>query len=112
MQELENDAACLPDNKEAIAFEDLTPEELLSQAIQVEGTQEEQEGRRTSVKPMFHYANEKAGMEGLNRDEINKRIMEASKGSSYYQREEDRALMVKKKVKHLKVKLESYKQNT
>ena len=63
------------------------------------------------MKPMFHYANEKAGMEGLDRDEINRRIMAASKGSNYYKREEERALVVKEKVKHYMGKLENFQRN-
>lgn len=51
----------------------------------------------------------KAGMEGLDRDRINQIILEASKGSKYYQNEVHKDREITKRVHHM---LDSFKKLT
>jgi DNA polymerase kappa len=42
-------------------------------------------------QPALHYVHEKAGMGDIDKDRVQKMIMEASKGSDYYNREMKRS---------------------
>ena len=60
---------------------------------------------------MFHYVSNKAGMNGMDKDEIQRRIMEISKGSAYYQRELERTQAADQKASEYQKKIESHRRN-
>jgi hypothetical protein len=62
-------------------------------------------------QPALHYVAEKAGMSNCDKDKIQQMIIEASKGSDYYNREMKRSEDAKEKAnEHLK-KIEVRKKN-
>jgi DNA polymerase kappa len=57
----------------------------------------------------LHYVAEKAGMGAVDKDKIQKLIIEASKGSDYYNREMKRTEDAKIKAKELQKKIDLHK---
>ncbi len=57
-------------------------------------------------QPALHYVAEKAGMGEVDKEKIQKMIIEASKGSDYYNREMKRTEEAKEKAKELNKKIE------
>ena len=57
-------------------------------------------------QPALHYVAEKAGMGEIDKEKIQKMIIEASKGSDYYNREMKRTEEAKEKAKELNKKIE------
>ena len=51
-------------------------------------------------------AREKAGMDGIDKQEIQRKIIELSKGSSFYQSEIERDIKVKNRIEQWKIKFE------
>lgn len=65
---------------------------------------QKKESKRARTK--FHFQNDKAGMEEVNKDKINQIIKTAMAGSSYYQRQEEKKQSIDQEVQQLKLKLE------
>jgi DNA polymerase kappa len=59
----------------------------------------------------FHFTNEKAGMEGLDREEIDKIIFEATKDSAITKKKKEELDRIKLQVEDYKIKLESLYKN-
>lgn len=57
-------------------------------------------------QPALHYVADKAGMQDIDKEKIQKLIMEASKGSDYYNREMKRSEEAKEKANEFKKKIE------
>ncbi len=79
---------------------------------------EKEKGRETKrnvsdqfKEPAMHYIAEKAGMETVDKEKIQKLISEISKGSDYYKREQDRTLKAKEKAKVYQQKIDACKSN-
>ena len=62
-------------------------------------------------QPALHYVAEKAGMGNVDKDKIQQQIIEASKGSDYYNREMKRSEEAKEKAKELLKKIELHRKN-
>ena len=62
-------------------------------------------------QPALHYNHEKAGMADIDKDRVQRMIMEASKGSDYYNREVKRSEQAKEKAKELRKKIDLHRQN-
>ena len=60
----------------------------------------------------FHFTNNKAGMDGLNREQMNKIIEEATKNSAIYQKQKADRKKIESQVYEWKNKLEGFKNNT
>lgn len=59
----------------------------------------------------FHFTNEKAGMQGLNKEEIDKIIFEATKDSAITRKKIKDFERIKQNVEHYQVKLKSFHNN-
>eukprot|EP00347_Sterkiella_histriomuscorum_P010175 403377318 len=61
--------------------------------------------------PVLHYVAFKAGMDSIDKEKINRCILEASSGSSYYKREIQRTEAAKIKADQRKAKIKSHQKN-
>jgi len=59
----------------------------------------------------YHFTNEKAGMTGLDKNEINRIIYETTKDSPLQKKKEDELEKTKKLVEELQTKLEIFYKN-
>ncbi|CAD8145288.1 unnamed protein product [Paramecium octaurelia] len=60
-------------------------------------------------EPIFHYYGNKAGVEGA--DQIKQVIDDATRGSEYYKRQQEKRQQVLQKVNKMQMELDSYKKN-
>ena len=59
----------------------------------------------------MHYVAEKAGMTNVDKEKIQQMIIEASKGSDYYNREMKRSEEAREKAKEFRKKIDLHKKN-
>jgi len=59
----------------------------------------------------LHYVAEKAGMTNVDKEKIQQMIIEASKGSDYYNREMKRSEEAREKAKEFRKKIDLHKKN-
>ncbi|CAN6317595.1 unnamed protein product [Urochloa humidicola] len=66
------------------------------------GTPPEGEGDRQWQSYHTAYTNAKAGMEGVDKEKVQKVIYEMSKGSKYFENEQRKEVLMKQKIEHLR----------
>ena len=95
---------------------EINTQDLISEVRIEEEKSEHKSGKEdtwmeTETKPLLHYIADKAGMESVDKEKIQQKIIDASKNSSYYKKEVTRAEKIKNKAKVWRKYIEQRKQN-
>ncbi|CAG9310471.1 unnamed protein product [Blepharisma stoltei] len=71
---------------------------------------ENNEDTTPNIRHMYNFTHEKAGMQGLDREQIDKIIYETSKNSEHYKHEQQKTEQILKKTHQMKIEIEKYKE--
>lgn len=86
------------DGEEDISDFDLPSNFLLSDFKSTPWITQEYEKSSSQIKPVLHYVAHKAGMDNVNKSEIEDKIHQISKNSLYYAKEKERTEKIDKNV--------------
>ena len=83
---------------------------LLDEALKGEGDKLDS-GKIKINNPQMHFLAHKAGMDSIDKEEIARKVYEASKDSEYYKRQQAKTERAREKGIKMKEKIENYKKN-